>query len=57
MGDFIDIFFIKFELNAPMGYYDENALTQNPKKEEESVEPTPNHNSKVLNNLNNKRKN
>jgi hypothetical protein len=32
MGDFIDIFFIKFELNAPMGYYDENALTQNPKK-------------------------
>jgi hypothetical protein len=44
-------------LNAPIGYYDENALTQNRKEEEESVEPTPNHYSKVLNNLNNKRKN
>jgi hypothetical protein len=32
MGDFLDIFFFKFALNAPIRYYDENALTQNPKK-------------------------
>jgi hypothetical protein len=28
MEDFIDTFFIKFALNAPIGYYDEHALTK-----------------------------